>query len=154
LKVTKESIESFIVEFESDEELRREFEANLNAGGLFLSSMGQPAELSTIQLNLRLNEGGSFAASATVVRLFEGAFAVSIDANPQRSADSVLPSQESSHNYRRGLANSEVDFDLCGCRRSDCEDDSMVIQPGDTLSSCQQPAHAHAPRVKAPGHAS
>lgn len=39
--------------------------------------------MSTIQLNLRLTEGGSFAASATVVRLFQGAFAVSIDANPQ-----------------------------------------------------------------------
>ena len=34
MKVTKQSIES-AVEFESDEELRREFEANLNAGDCF-----------------------------------------------------------------------------------------------------------------------
>ena len=82
LKVTKESIETFAVEFESEEELRHEFEANLSAGGLLLSSTEKPAEMSTIQLNLRLSEAGSFATSATVVRLFEGAFAVSIEANP------------------------------------------------------------------------
>lgn len=39
--------------------------------------------MSTIQLTLRLMEGGSFRAKATVVRLFEGAFAVSIEENPQ-----------------------------------------------------------------------
>ena len=89
MKVTKESLESFTVEFESDEELRREFEANLSAGGLFLSSAERPDEMSTIQLTLRLGEGGSFATSATVVRLFEGAFAVSIDANPQEILSSL-----------------------------------------------------------------
>lgn len=83
MKVTKESPESFTVEFESDEELQHEFETNLSAGGLFLSSTERLAEMSTIQLNLRLTEGGSFTTSATVVRFFEGAFAVSIDANPQ-----------------------------------------------------------------------
>ncbi|HXU35398.1 MAG TPA: hypothetical protein VN937_03475 [Blastocatellia bacterium] len=82
MKVTKESIETFAVEFDSEEELRREFEANLRAGGLFLPSTEKPAEMSTIQLNLRLSDGGSFATSATVVRLFDGAFAVSIEANP------------------------------------------------------------------------
>ena len=48
MKVTKESTESFTVEFESDEELRHEFETNLSAGGLFLSSTERPAEMSTI----------------------------------------------------------------------------------------------------------
>lgn len=94
MKVTKESIESFTVEFESDEELRHEFEANLTAGGLFLSSTERPAEMSTIQLNLRLSEGGSFATSATVVRLFEGAFAVSIEANPREILSSLTARPE------------------------------------------------------------
>jgi len=82
LKVNIESNKSFAVEFDSEEELRHEFEANLRAGGLLLASTEKPAEMSTIQLNLRLSEGGSFATSATVVRLFDGAFAVSIEANP------------------------------------------------------------------------
>jgi hypothetical protein len=82
LKVTKESIETFAVEFESEEELRHEFATNLSAGGLLLSSTEKPPEMSTIQLNLRLSAAGYFATSATVVRLFEGAFAVSIEANP------------------------------------------------------------------------
>lgn len=94
MKVTKESIESFTVEFESDEELRHEFEANLSAGGLFLSSTERPDEMSTIQLNLRLSEGGSFATGATVVRLFEGGFAVSIDANPQEILASLRASPD------------------------------------------------------------
>ena len=46
MKVTRESIEDFTVEFESDEELRHEFEANLSAAGLFLSSTERPAEMS------------------------------------------------------------------------------------------------------------
>jgi hypothetical protein len=89
LKVTKESTGSFTVEFESHEELRHEFDANLSAGGLFLSSTERAAEMSTIQLNLRLSQGGSFGTSATVVRLFEGGFAVSIDANPQEILSSL-----------------------------------------------------------------
>jgi hypothetical protein len=96
LRVTKESIETFTVVFESDEELQHEFEANLSAGGLFLSSTERPAEMSTIQLNLRRSEGGSFATSATVVRLFEGAFAVSIDANPQEILSRLTARPEAS----------------------------------------------------------
>lgn len=94
LKVTKESIETFTVEFESEEELRHEFDANLSAGGLLLSSTEKPAEMSTIQLNLKLSEGGSLATSATVVRLFEGAFAVSIEANPAEILSSLTTKVE------------------------------------------------------------
>jgi PilZ domain-containing protein len=97
LKVTKESIESFTVEFESDEELRHEFEANLSAGGLFLASTERPEPMSTIRLRLTLSEGGSFAASATVVRLFEGGFAVSIDANPEEILSSLTARPEAPH---------------------------------------------------------
>ncbi len=50
--------------------------------------------MSTIQLNVRLSEGGSFATSATVVRLFERAFAVSIDANPQEIFSSLTARPE------------------------------------------------------------
>lgn len=94
MKVTNESLECFIAEFESDEELRREFETNLSAGGLFLSSTEKPSELSTIQLTLRLIDRGSFATSATVVRIFEGGFAVSIEANPQEILSSLTASPE------------------------------------------------------------
>src|SRR6185295_7927842 len=83
LKVTKDSAETFIVVFESDEELRHEFEVNLKAGGLFLVSTEKPAEMSTIQLNLMLIGSGAFSTSATVVRLFGEGFAVSIETNPQ-----------------------------------------------------------------------
>ena len=53
--------------------------------------------MSTIQLNLTLSEGGSFATSATVVRLFEDAFAVSIDANPREILLSLTARLEAPH---------------------------------------------------------
>lgn len=109
MKVTRESIESFTVEFETDEELRHEFDANLSAGGLFLSSTERPAEMSTIQLNLMLSEGGSFATSATVVRLFEGGFAVSIDANPQEILSSLTARPEAKEESASGKSASVWD---------------------------------------------
>jgi hypothetical protein len=84
----------FTIEFESEEELQREFETNLSAGGLLLSSLERPAEMSTIQLNLKLTEGGSFTTGATVVRLFEGAFAVSIEANPREILSTLTPGRD------------------------------------------------------------
>ena len=89
MKITRESADIFTVEFESAEELQHEFETNLSAGGLLLSSPEKPAEMSAIQLNLKLTEGGSFTTGATVVRLFEGAFAVSIEANPREILSSL-----------------------------------------------------------------
>jgi plasmid stability protein len=94
VKITKESIEAFSVEFESEEELQREFETNLSAGGLLLSSTEKPTEMSTIQLNLKLTEGGSFTTGATVVRLFDGAFAVSVEANPREILSSLTARPE------------------------------------------------------------
>lgn len=85
----------FTVEFDNDEELRHEFETNLSAGGLFLSSTERPSEMSTIQLNLRLGEGGSIATTATVVRLFEDGFAVAIDANPHEILSRLTARPES-----------------------------------------------------------
>ncbi|HSB10249.1 MAG TPA: hypothetical protein VLM38_12250 [Blastocatellia bacterium] len=94
MKVTNESIESFTVKFESDEELRHEFEATLSARGLFLPSTERPVPMSTIHLNLRLSEGGSFATRATVVRLFDSGFAVSIDADPYEILSSLTATPE------------------------------------------------------------
>lgn len=112
MKVTKESLETFSVEFESEDELRHEFETNLIAGGLFLSSIERPTEMSTIQLNLKLSEGGSLATRATVVRLFEGGFAVSIDANPQEILSSLTsrpdaPLQDPAKDDREELASEK-----------------------------------------------
>lgn len=97
MNVTRESTETFTVEFESDDELRREFETNLSAGGLFISSTERPTELSTIKLNLKLIEGGSFTTVATVVRLFDGAFAVSIEPNPREILSSLTARPDATH---------------------------------------------------------
>lgn len=112
MKITKESIETFTVEFENQDELRREFETNLSAGGLLLSSPERPAEMSAIRLNMKLTEGGSFTTPATIVRLFEGAFAVSIEANPREILSSLTarpeaPSQEDAMDDLEELTNEK-----------------------------------------------
>ncbi len=80
MKVSRQTGDEFVIEFESEEELRREFETNLSAGGLFIRSEEKPAELSHIQLRLKFT--GETTITAMVVRLFDSAFAVSIDGNP------------------------------------------------------------------------
>ena len=91
-----------MVEFESAEELRQEFETNLNAGGLFLYSTERPSEMSAIHLTLRLIGAGSFATTATVVGLFEAGFAVSIDANPLEILSSLTAEPEANEESAGG----------------------------------------------------
>jgi hypothetical protein len=143
LKVTKESIESFIVEFESDDELRHEFEANLSAGGLLLSSTERPLPMSTIRLNLKLTEGGSFVTSATVVRLFEEAFAVSFEANPQEVLSSLTarPDAFAKEDERAGSAKQTSVWDrvralpyaekIILATRTDRSERAVLIQEND-----------------------
>jgi hypothetical protein len=109
LKVTNESVDRFAVEFETDEELRQEFEANLSAGGLFLCSTARPPEMSPIKITLRLGDGGSFETTATVVRLFESAFAVSIDANPHQILSALTTRPEAKEEPTAGKSASVWD---------------------------------------------
>ena len=108
MRVTKESPANFNVEFEDIDELGHEFETNLSAGGLFLSSTERPPEMSMIQLTLKLIEGGSFVANATVVRLFDGAFAVSIDADPKDIMSSLTARSDVSPQQASGADTEEL----------------------------------------------
>lgn len=83
MKVTIESSDAFVVEFESEEELRSEYENNLSAGGLCLPTDVSLPEFTPIRLTLKLDGHGQTTAQAMVVRLMEGALAVSIEANPE-----------------------------------------------------------------------
>lgn len=90
MNVSKQTGGEFVIEFESEEELRREFALNLSAGGLFIQSQEKPAELSHLELRLKLAGAGEVTIAAMVVRLFDSAFAVSIEGNPDEILSTLL----------------------------------------------------------------
>jgi hypothetical protein len=83
LKVTEITSHHFRIEFETEEELKAEYDSNISAGGLFFQCTSQLPEFTPIQLTLKLSEGGQTVIPATVVRAMGSALAVSIDAKPE-----------------------------------------------------------------------
>jgi hypothetical protein len=83
MKVTVDPSGHAQVEFETEEELHSEYRNNISAGGLSLSTDTSLSEFTPIQLTLKLLGRGQITVPAMVVRLFEGAIAVAIEANPE-----------------------------------------------------------------------
>jgi hypothetical protein len=82
LKVTTLASEHFLIEFESEEELKAEYENNISAGGLFFQTSEILSALTPVQLTLKLSGGGQLLVPAIVVQVMQGALAVSIDTKP------------------------------------------------------------------------
>ena len=72
-----------VVEFESEEELRAEYESNIAAGGIRLATTAEPPVFSEMRVTLRLAGGGEAAVAGTVVNLMPGAVAVAFEAAPE-----------------------------------------------------------------------
>ncbi|MEO6326589.1 MAG: hypothetical protein ABIT01_10360 [Thermoanaerobaculia bacterium] len=84
MQVTSRSERHLLVEFASSEELDAEYEANLKARGLALMTTERFPALTVIQLTLRVAELGEITVAATVVALYPGGLALSIDTDPAR----------------------------------------------------------------------
>src|SRR5436309_14211536 len=84
MRVVIEAADQATVEFESEDELRAEYERNLVSGGLSLVTQAQLPEFTPIQLTLKLSGGGKITVAAMVVRQFAGALAVSIEGSPEK----------------------------------------------------------------------
>jgi len=84
LRVVLESERHLLVEFASADELDSEYETNLKARGLGLSTPLTFPSLCVIQLTLRLAERGAITLPATVVALYPGGLALSLDAEPEK----------------------------------------------------------------------
>jgi hypothetical protein len=136
LKVSRQTSGEFVIEFESEEELRREFAMNLSAGGLFIQSQEKPAELSQLQLRLKLTGAGEVTIAAMVVRLFDGAFAVSIEGNPDEilSKLTAVPKEDSSKNLSlwdrvRALTHAEK---IILAAKADRQERAVLAQDNDS----------------------
>jgi len=82
MKVTRTASAAFIVEFESEDELREEHRANLSMSGLRLATTETVALNATLLVTLRGPWGGESFARATVVANLPDAIALAIDGNP------------------------------------------------------------------------
>src|SRR3954452_9467007 len=82
MKVTRTASSAFTVEFESEDELREEYRANLSMGGLRLATTESVALNATLLLTLRGPWGGESFARTTVVANLPDGIALAIDGNP------------------------------------------------------------------------
>ena len=83
MKITEIGDEHFFIEFENEAEFKAEYDNNIAAGGLFFQSSSQLPEFTSIQLTLKLGEGGQMTVPATVVRSMGAALAVSLEQPPE-----------------------------------------------------------------------
>ncbi|MEA2237311.1 MAG: hypothetical protein QOC81_2035 [Thermoanaerobaculia bacterium] len=81
MKVTRTASAAFTAEFESEEELRAEHDANLSMGGLRLATTESVTLNATLLLTLRGPWGGEAFARATVVAVLPDGIALAIDGN-------------------------------------------------------------------------
>lgn len=98
MKVTRTASAAFIVEFESEEELREEHRANLSMSGLRLATTEAVALNATLLVTLRGPWAGESFARATVVAKLPDAIALAIDGNPDEHLARLMakPADDSS----------------------------------------------------------
>jgi len=90
MKVESTAESAFVVEFETEEELRAEERANLAVGGLMVRTAARFAPLSTVELTLRLTGGGETTVRAQVVATPPGAMALQLEGDPGEIVAALL----------------------------------------------------------------
>jgi hypothetical protein len=90
MKVTRTAPLAFTVEFESEEELRKEHQTNLSMGGLMLGTQEKLALFSALAVTLRGPGGSEAVVRATVVSPLPGGVALSIEEDPGKLLDTLL----------------------------------------------------------------
>jgi hypothetical protein len=105
MKVSAIASVHFLLEFESETELKTEYDNNISAGGLFFQSASALPEFTPIQLTLKLTGGGQLTIPATVVRVMGEALAVSIETAAE-TIWTTLTTSEESQSAPRGEVNA------------------------------------------------
>jgi hypothetical protein len=81
MKVSQAAPQAFILEFESEEELRAEERAHMSVGGLFLQTAGPLAPFTKVTVALRLLGRGETTVAAKVVGSPPGGLALQFEGN-------------------------------------------------------------------------
>jgi hypothetical protein len=139
MKVSAISSEHFMLEFESEDELKAEYDNNISAGGLFFQTTSQVPEFTPLQLTLKLDGGGQMTIAATVVRSMGEALAVSIEtkaeliwatltAKPSEDGQSAPRSEVNAWDKVRNLSRVEK---LLLAPKADRSERQVLIQDND-----------------------
>lgn len=83
MKVSLLASEHFLIEFETEAELQAEYQSNITAGGLFFQTTSQYPEFTSLQLTLKLIDGGQVMVPATVVKAMGTGLAVTLETKPE-----------------------------------------------------------------------
>jgi hypothetical protein len=96
MKLSQTGPQAFVLEFESEEELRAEERAHLSVGGLFLQLAGPLAPFAKVTVALRLLGRGETAVAAVVVGSPPGGLALQFEGNPAGVVAALLaePAEE------------------------------------------------------------
>jgi hypothetical protein len=90
MKLSRAAPQAFILEFESEEELRAEDRAHLSVGGLFLRPAGPLAPFAKVTVALRLLGRGEATVAAVVVGSPPGGLALQFEGNPAAVVAALL----------------------------------------------------------------
>jgi hypothetical protein len=90
MKLSQGAPLTFVLEFESEEELRSEDRAWLSVGGLFLQPAGPLPAFQKVSVTLRLRGRGETKVAATVVASPPGGLALQFEGNPAAVVAALL----------------------------------------------------------------
>jgi hypothetical protein len=90
MKLTQEAPGAFVVDYDSEEELRAEQESALAAGGLLLQPAAPLPLFSRLQVTIRLSGRGEARVAAVVVALPPGGLALQIEGKPDAVLEALL----------------------------------------------------------------
>jgi len=112
VKVTQRGAAEFVVEFETDEELREEHRVNLAHGALQLVTAETMPANARIAVTLRGPGGGEAEVNATVVAALAQGIALAVEGDPEERLQKLLAppgarSGESAWDRMRGLSQME-----------------------------------------------
>ncbi|HEY0783233.1 MAG TPA: hypothetical protein VGE98_12310 [Thermoanaerobaculia bacterium] len=90
MKLTPSAAGGFVVEFESEEEVRAEARSSLSMGGLLLRPASPLPLFTRLGVTLRLTGRGEATVKATVVGVPPGGLALQLEGKPEELLDALL----------------------------------------------------------------
>src|ERR1043166_7661533 len=133
MKVTRTASAAFTAEFESEEELREEFRANLMFGALAIPTEEAIAVDTQLLVTLRGPGGGEAFVKGSVVGAWDGKVALAVDGNPEELLSRLAPKDEAKAQQNpwdrlRGLSQMEK---LLLAVKADRAERAILVQDND-----------------------
>ena len=108
MKVVRTSADAFTVEFESEAELKSEYENNLSMGGLRLLTGETVKTFASLTLTMRLGSR-SASARASVVGALPGALALAVEGKPADLLAALTPAADGAEDAGEAVAGNAWD---------------------------------------------